>query len=116
MEFLPDDDPQVIKIWGDAEEKLPEILEKYPVELVFHDCAHTWDHIENCLNIVKDYDPKIIQMCHDCAEGMWQPDRETQYGIICAERPVFDKYYKKNRDYYYAVLEDEYGLGVVIPV
>jgi hypothetical protein len=113
MEFLPDDS-QVIKIWGDAEEELPGILKKYPVELVFHDCAHTWNHVENCLKIVKNHDDKIMQLFHDAGKNMWVPARKTQYGVICAERPVFDKYYKNDPNYYYNILEDKYGLGIVI--
>lgn len=114
MEFLPDD-PNLIKIWGEAEEKLPEILKKYPVDFVFHDCAHTWDHIESCVSTIHAFNDQIIQTCHDCAAGMWKPDRETQYGIICAERPVFDNHYLENPNFYYAVLEDKYGFGLAIP-
>jgi hypothetical protein len=115
MEFLPDNDPNLIKIWGEAEEKLPDILNKYPIDFVFHDCDHTWDHIENCVSITQNFNDQIIQTCHDCAEGMWKPERETQYGVIHAERPVFDNHYLNNPDFYYAVLEDKYGFGFAIP-
>jgi len=114
LEFLPKED-HVIKLWGDAELLLPEILEKYKVEMVFHDAAHTWSHVENCLNILKNHNPKIIQSCHDCKTGLWNPDVETQYGVICAERPVFDKHFLKNEDYYYDILEDKWGFGFSIP-
>lgn len=113
MEFLPDNDNDVIKIWGDAEENLSEILKTYPVDFVFHDCAHTWEHVENCVSIIKE--KRIIQTCHDCAKNMWRPDRPTQYGIICAERPVFDKHFLNDDTYYYRILEDKYGMGLVIP-
>jgi hypothetical protein len=113
MQFLPDAD-DVVKIWGDAEEKLPEILNQYPVGLVFHDCAHTWDHIEHCLTIIKSFDNQIIQTCHDCATGKWNPDKKTIYGFICAERPVFNKHFLDNPDYYYKVLETKHGFGLAI--
>lgn len=113
MEFLPEEDENVIKIWGDAEEKLPGILLDYPVDFVFHDCAHTWDHVEKCVSIIEPFG--IIQTCHDCAEGMWRPERETHYGIICAERPIFDQHFLHNNDYYYRIFEDRYGMGMSIP-
>jgi hypothetical protein len=112
LEFLPDNDPSIIKVWGNAEKKLPELLRNYPIELVFHDCAHTWDHVEFCVKTILDHDPKITQMCHDCAEGMWQPERETKYGYICAERPVFDKYFLNNPNYNYRIFEEKYGVGI----
>jgi predicted O-methyltransferase YrrM len=111
MRFLPEDS---IKVWGDAEEELPKLLKEYPVDCVFHDCAHTWDHVENCVNIIIQHDKKIIQLAHDCAQHMWQPNKERPYGKVCAERPVFDKYFEKNPIYFYKVLEDKFGLGVVI--
>jgi predicted O-methyltransferase YrrM len=114
MQFLPDD-AHVIKVWGDAVEELPLLLQTYPIDLVFHDCAHTWDHIENCLTTIKNFNGKIIQTCHDCAEGKWQPDRATRYGVICAERPLFDKYYLNNPDYFYAIMETKHGFGIAIP-
>jgi len=114
MQFLSDNDENIVKIWGDAEENLPEILNKYPIDLIFHDCAHTWEHIEHCLTIIQNFDPQIIQTCHDCATGKWQPDRTTIYGVICAERPVFDKYFLNNKDYYYAIMETKHGFGMAI--
>ena len=114
MQFLEDSD-NLVKIWGEASEELPNLLKKYDIDLIFHDCAHTWDHVENCVSIVENFDKNIIQTCHDCGEGMWKPERETQYGIIHAERPVFDNRYLKNPNLYYAVLEDKYGFGLVIP-
>jgi hypothetical protein len=113
MQFLPDRE-DVIKIWGDAEENLSDILKKYSVDLVFHDCAHTWNHIEHCLTTIQDFDSQIIQTCHDCATGKWQPDRTTRYGLICAERPVFDKHFLGNNDYYYAIMETKHGFGMAI--
>lgn len=114
LEFLPKGN-HIVKIWGDAEKVLPEILEKYDVEMVFHDAAHTWEHVENCLKLVQNKNPDIIQSCHDCKLGLWNPDIETQYGAICAERPVFDKYFLKNEKYYYDILEDKFGFGFSIP-
>lgn len=114
LEFLPNED-HVVKIWGDAELLLPEILKKYEVEMVFHDAAHTWEHVENCLNIIKNHNPEITQSCHDCKTGLWNPDIETLYGVICAERPVFDKHFLKNDKYYYDVLEDKWGFGFSVP-
>jgi hypothetical protein len=46
---------------------------------------------------------------------MWNPERETQYGVICAERPVFDKHFLNNDRYMYRVYEGKYGLGFAIP-
>lgn len=114
LQFLPDA-PDVAKVWGDAVEELPRLLANYKIGLVFHDCAHTWDHVEACVKTVHDFNPSIIQTCHDAAQGMWQPEVQTHYGVICAERPVFDKYFLDNPAYYYTVFEDKYGVGLVIP-
>lgn len=114
LEFLPDDDPSIIKVWGDANKVTSNLLKQYPIDLVFHDSDHTWDHIENNVKSILDFDPTITQLCHDCAEGLWQPDVETKYGRICAERPVFDKYFLNNPDYFYTIFEDKLGLGIAI--
>jgi hypothetical protein len=114
LEFLPDNDPLIIKIWGDANKLVPDLLQKYSIDLVFHDADHTWDHVENNVKSILEFDPTITQLCHDCAEGMWQPNLETKYGYICAERPVFDKYFLNNLNYYYSIFEDKYGIGITI--
>lgn len=114
LEFLPDGDPQVVKVWGEAEEQLPRLLAGYDVGMVFHDCAHTWGHVEACVRTVLGHDPTITQACHDAATGVWEPGRETRYGRVCAERPVFDKYFEGNPDYLYLVLEDRYGVAVAV--
>jgi hypothetical protein len=112
--YPPDDDPSIIKVWGDANKVTSNLLKQYPIDLVFHDSDHTWDHIENNVKSILDFDPTITQLCHDCAEGLWQPDVETKYGRICAERPVFDKYFLNNPDYFYTIFEDKLGLGIAI--
>lgn len=114
LELLPDV-PHIVKVWGNAEEVLPGLLKKYDVGMVFHDCAHTWEHVESCVNIVKTHDSKIIQTCHDCAAGMWMPEVEKYGQTMCAERPVFDKYFLDNEQYYYAIFEGKYGFGMAIP-
>ena len=116
LQFLPDDDPNIVKIWGDCCKLLPRILDKYKVDMVFHDADHTYESVEGCVKTILDYNPKITQICHDCKTGMWQPEKLTKYGYICAERPVFDKYFMNNPDYYYHVIEDGYGAGFAIPV
>ena len=114
LKFLPEEG-HVTKIFGNAEVELPRILENNKVDMVFHDCAHTWDHVEFCLNAAERSNPDVVQMCHDCASFMWHPDRETQYGVICAERPVFDKHFLNNDGYMYRVYEGKYGFGFAIP-
>jgi len=114
MELLPDNDPQCIKCWGDAVELLPELLKKYDVGLVFHDAAHTWDHVKSCVNIVKHHDPNIIQTCHDCVAGIWKPEQKTRYGYICAERPVFDECFKGDYAYRYRIYPGGRGFGMVV--
>lgn len=116
LEFLPDNDPKIIKVWGNDKNLLPDLLNKYEIEMVFHDSDHTWDHVESCLNIIMNFNKNIIQSCHDCADGLWMPDVTTKYGVICAERPVFDKYFKENKDYIYDVYEDKYGIGFALPI
>jgi hypothetical protein len=115
LEFLPDNDPQLEKVWGDAHEKLPGILENNPIDMVFHDCDHTWEHVEKSVTMVLNHNPGIVQLAHDCGEGMWQPTVERIYGYVCAERPIFDKYFLNNPEYFYRILEDKYGLGMAIP-
>jgi hypothetical protein len=114
LKFLPEES-HVSKVFGNAETELPRILEANKVDIIFHDCAHTWNHVEFCLNVAAKANPDIVQMCHDCAGFMWHPEKETQYGFICAERPVFDKHFLNNNNYMYRVYEGKYGFGFAIP-
>lgn len=114
LKFSPEES-HVSKVFGNAETELPRILEANKVDMIFHDCAHTWDHVELCLNVAAKANPNVVQMCHDCAGLMWNLEKETQYGFICAERPVFDKHFLNNNNYMYRVYEGKYGFGFAIP-
>jgi hypothetical protein len=113
LAFLSDDNPNVIKVWGDATKELPKLLDIYNIEMVFHDAAHTWDHVKTCVDLIKNKNVNIIQTCHDCKTGLWNPNELTRLGYICAERPVFDETFNNN-NYYYVVYEDKFGLGISI--
>jgi hypothetical protein len=114
LEFLPDNDPNIVKIWGLAEDKLTELLQNEEIEMVFHDGEHSWGHVLFCVTEVLKYRPNCIQSCHDCADGLWNPDVITAYGFaLPAERPIFDQYFN-NDNYYYRILSEKHGFGVAI--
>jgi len=112
LHLLPDNHPNLVKVFGSAEDELPRLLTEYNVELVFHDAAHTWEHVQLCVMMVKAANPACFQTCHDCRLGMWQPDVMTRYGVVHAERPVFEQEFGEG--YYLRFLEDKYGFGVAI--